>query len=97
MSGSFEGEEFFHYCHIKFNDILSLDIPKLIDENSGSSDEENWEEIDETAEEVKCLFSDKVFKTIDEAIDHLKSSYNFDLSEMKEKYSMDFYSYVKVS
>ena len=76
-----------------------LDIPKLIAEDcsaSDSSDEEKWEEIDEEVEEIKCLFSDKVFSSIEDALKHLKSNYDFDLAEMKQKYSMDFYSYIKV-
>lgn len=64
---------------------------------SDSSDEERWEEIDEEAEETRCLFSDKVFPSLDDAMSHLKNSYSFDLSEMKQKFSMDFYSYIKVS
>lgn len=74
------------------------DIPKLVQEDcsSDSSDEEKWEEIEEEAEETKCLFSDKVFSSLDDAIRHLRTSYNFDLAEMKVKYSMDFYSYIKV-
>lgn len=82
---------------VNLTDLIS-DIPKLIDENCSddSSDEEKWDEVDEEDEETKCLFSDKVFPTLDDAISHLKSSYNFDLTEMKQKHSMDFYSYMKV-
>lgn len=61
------------------------------------SNEENWEEEnDEEAEETRCLFSDKKFPNIDDAIKHLKISYNFDLGEMKQKHHMDFYDYIKV-
>lgn len=76
---------------------MSVDIPKLVpqDFSSDSSDEEKWEEIDEV-EETRCLFSDEVFTSLDEALIHLKRKYNFDLAEMKLKYSMDFYSYIKV-
>lgn len=81
---------------IKINSIP--DMPKLLQEDcsSDSSDEEKWEESEEEAEVTKCLFSDKVFPSLDDAIRHLKTSYNFDLAEMKLKYSMDFYSYMKV-
>ncbi|CRK92142.1 CLUMA_CG005725, isoform A [Clunio marinus] len=75
------------------------DIPKLIDENceTDSSDEDQWEEeIDESVEITKCLFSDKTFPNLNDAIEHLKNIYNFDLSEMKRKYSMDIYSYIKM-
>lgn len=78
---------------------FSQDIPKLIDEDcaSDSSDEEKWDEIEEDAEVTKCLFSDKEFPSIEEAISHLKTAYKFDLAELKAKHSMDFYSYMKVS
>lgn len=79
--------------------MSSDDIPKLLNESSESSDEENWEELEEAeAEEVtRCLFSEKSFTSLDEAIIYLKASHNFDLAEMKTKYSMDFYSYIKVT
>lgn len=62
-----------------------------------SSDEEKWEEIDEEAEETRCLFSGKFFTSVDDALEYLKSHYKFDLAELKQKYSMDFYSYIKVT
>lgn len=42
------------------------------------------------------MFSDKVFASLEDAIDNMKSKFNFDLAEMKKKHSMDFYSYMKV-
>lgn len=75
------------------------DLPKLVDENCSDddSDEELWqEENEEEDEKTKCLFSDKVFASLDDAISHLKSAYKFDLAELKIKHQMDFYSYMKV-
>lgn len=54
------------------------------------------EECDDEEEQTKCLFSDKVFASLEDAIDNMKSKFNFDLAEMKKKHSMDFYSYMKV-
>lgn len=65
--------------------------------DSDSSDEEKWIEDEQEVEETtKCLFSDKTFASLDEAILHLKSSYNFDLAAIKQKHAMDFYSYIKM-
>jgi hypothetical protein len=82
--------------------VFVLDLPKLVGENECSdsdSDEEKWEEVEEVedVEETRCLFSDKVFPSIEEALNFLKKTYNFDLSELKQKYSMDSYNYIKVS
>lgn len=79
--------------------LIVLDIPKLVDENCSDddSDEELWqEESDEDAERTQCLFSDKEFPALDDAISYLKITYNFDLAELKLKHQMDFYSYMKV-
>lgn len=76
------------------------DLPKLVREDcsdSDSSDEEKWLEEDDEVEETRGLFDDKTFPSLEEAIADLKKNFNFDLAEMKQKHSMDFYSYIKVS
>lgn len=64
--------------------------------DSDSSDEEKWLEEDDEVEETRGLFDDKTFPSLEEAIADLKTNFNFDLAEMKQKHSMDFYSYIKV-
>ena len=82
--------------------IFLKDLPELInDENadiSDDSDEEKWEEIrdDKDEEETTCLFCDLKFSSIEKAIPHLDQVHHFDLKELKGKYLMDFYSYIKV-
>lgn len=72
------------------------DIPKLVQENcSDGEDSDEWLE-DAEEEETIDLFSSKSFKSIENAIEFLKSEYSFDLSEIKAKYSMDQYSFIKV-
>ena len=79
--------------------MLISDLPRLVAEDcsSDSSDEEKWQEDDEEVEETRCLFSDKTFASLEDAIEHLKSFYKFDFAEVKQRHSMDFYSYIKVS
>lgn len=74
------------------------DIPKLLEESSDSSDEEKWEEVEEAeeAEETRCLFSERTFATLHEALNFARTAFNFDLAEIKAKHAMDFYSYIKV-
>lgn len=74
-----------------------LDLPKLVDEScsDNDSDEENWNEIDEEALPTRSLFDNVEFATIEDAIDDMKTRYKFDLTEMKQKHAMDFYSYMK--
>ena len=67
---------------------------------SDDSDEEKWQEIkDDRDEEVPttCLFCDSQFPSIEKAVPHLDQVHQFDLRSLKAKYSMDFYSYIRVS
>lgn len=67
------------------------------DEISDDSDEEKWEEVKDEDEEVTaCLFCELKFSSIEKAIPHLDQVHQFNLRSLKEKYSMDFYSYIKV-
>ena len=74
------------------------DLPKLVGENDSEndSDEELWIEIDEEAMPTISLFDAKEYVSIEEAIADMKKRFNFDLAEMKQKHSMDFYSFMKM-
>jgi len=81
------------------------DIPKLCDGDticSDSDDDDKWEEIkdddniDEDNEPTNCLFCNEIFPKIDLAIEHLKLEHHFDLAEIKAKFNMDEYSYIKL-
>jgi hypothetical protein len=80
-------------------EYLILDIPELLnDENNddSDSDDDKWHEINEEEEITDCLFCPSQFSVIEKAIEHLKSDHQFDLIELKSKYSMDSYSFIKV-
>lgn len=49
-----------------------------------------------TAEQTTCLFCDKQFLTIAVALDHCRTDHDFDLLELKSKFYMDCYSYIKM-
>lgn len=66
------------------------------DENSDNSDEEGWEETEDQTEPTKCLFCEVTENSIEDSIQHLKDSHNFSLAELKEKFQMDQYSFIKV-
>ena len=65
-------------------------------DSDNSSDEEKWEEIVENEEVTICLFCSSQFSSIEKAIPHMEQVHQFDLRSLKAKYSMDFYSYIKV-
>lgn len=44
---------------------------------------------------VKCLFCELLFDEVSEAIVHCAKDHSFDLLAAKQKYNMNFYSYVK--
>lgn len=63
------------------------------DENE---DSDEWDEMETTAEQTTCLFCDKVFLTIAVALDHCRTAHDFDLLELKTRFQMDCYSYIKM-
>ncbi|KAG5675485.1 hypothetical protein PVAND_005385 [Polypedilum vanderplanki] len=78
------------------------DIPELINEennnDSDSDDEEKWIEINEDNDSVniRCLFCSSEFPSIENSFEHLQNVHQFNLVEYKTKFSMDFYSYIKM-
>jgi len=81
--------------------VLSDDdeMPPLCD-NSDNEDAE-WDDVDEEemnvlVGKVKCLFSSKVFESVDELIHHLRKEYSFDLPHICCRFSLDCISYIKL-
>ncbi|XP_045478930.1 protein arginine N-methyltransferase 1 [Harmonia axyridis] len=76
---------------------ISMDVSNSstihFDEND---DSDEWDEMELNAEQTSCLFCDKVFLTIAVALDHCRTAHNFDLLELKTKFQMDCYSYIKM-
>nr|XP_022903884.1 protein arginine N-methyltransferase 1 [Onthophagus taurus] len=75
------------------------DVPKLADFPSNQNDEDSdgWDEMEATGgEQTTCLFCSSQFHTIAVALDHCRTEHNFDLLDLKTKYNMDCYSFIKM-
>lgn len=66
------------------------------DDNHDSSDDEAWQEEDENGAAVRCLFCLNDLKSVEIAIKHVNDEHNVDFVEMKRKFDMDQYSFIKV-
>ncbi|CAG9856269.1 unnamed protein product [Phyllotreta striolata] len=78
-----------------------LHCPPLSDACSGGpandeEDSDDWDEMEVSGEQTTCLFCPLQFHTIAVALDHCRSDHKFDLLELKNKYNMDCYSYIKM-
>jgi len=62
------------------------------------SDEDGWEEMEkeEAEEKCKCLFSETFLPSISLCLAHMKSQYNFDLSEFVKQHNLDQILYIKM-
>lgn len=49
-----------------------------------------------TGEQTTCLFCTSQFLTIAVALDHCRTEHKFDLLELKMRYKMDCYSFIKM-
>ncbi|KAM8705796.1 hypothetical protein ACLKA7_010142 [Drosophila subpalustris] len=68
-----------------------------------SSDEEAYDDIDDDeemgedeGEPTTCLFCTKAFPGINQAIEHLNKDHNVDLLQLKKKFQMDQYGFIKL-
>lgn len=76
-----------------------VEVPPLIDstcDKADDADSDGWDEMDVTGEQTTCLFCPSQFLTIAVALDHCRTEHNFDLLELKTKYNMDCYSFIKM-
>lgn len=47
-------------------------------------------------EEVRCLFCVKILKSVEDALEHLKTDHSFDISELQQRHGLDQYLYIKL-
>lgn len=66
-------------------------------DDAGDGTDDEWNEMEQDNEPTRCLFCDTVEESIEQAIQHLVVKHQCDLSEIKERFNMDQYSYIKVS
>nr|CAH7733612.1 unnamed protein product [Callosobruchus chinensis] len=77
------------------------DCPPLMEGAVGGpslddDDSDGWDEMEVNGEQTTCLFCTLQFHTIAVALDHCRIAHNFDLLQLKNKYNMDCYSYIKM-
>ena len=88
------------YSLFEQNVLDDLDLPTLMDSSSENVDEnddsDGWDEMEVHGEQTTCLFCPLQFHTIAVALDHCRTDHNFDLLELKTKYNMDCYSFIKM-
>ncbi|KAF9413200.1 hypothetical protein HW555_008480 [Spodoptera exigua] len=71
------------------------DVPDLSSDEDNFEDDE-WQEMETSDTTVTCLFCSNVLSNIEEGITHCKAAHKFDLNELKLKFNMDCYSYIKL-
>lgn len=72
-------------------------MPNLSEDEDDAADEsDGWDEMETNGEQTTCLFCSSQFRTIAVALDHCRTEHNFDLLELKLKYNMDCYSFIKM-
>ncbi|GLH05504.1 Histone-arginine methyltransferase CARMER [Gryllus bimaculatus] len=79
------------------------DIPDLcpnecdIGEDEDDDESLDWNEVETADEQIStCLFCEKTFLKIQEAIEHCKKEHAFDLVILKNRFDMDCYSFIKL-
>lgn len=78
---------------------IIVDVPPLVDISCDKIDEDDsdgWDEMEVVGEQTTCLFCTSQFLTIAVALDHCRTEHNFDLLDLKNKYNMDCYSFIKM-
>lgn len=63
---------------------------------SESESDDDWEEMNDEAQVVECLFCNVISKDLTDALKHLESTHNFSFAVFKNKHALDVYSYIKL-
>lgn len=69
----------------------------LCEGDDDDDESDGWDEMEVSGgEQTTCLFCPSQFHTIAVALDHCRSQHDFDLLELKTKYNMECYSFIKM-
>lgn len=60
------------------------------------ADVDEWEVAEEQNDPVRCLFCEQISPTMTVAIRHAKEVHGFDLGEVRRRFQLDEYSYIKM-
>lgn len=69
---------------------------QLSSESDDEGNDDEWNEMEQDQEPVRCLFCIQIIDSIDLAIQHLSAKHHIDLCTIKRKFNMDQYSYIKM-
>ncbi|XP_058825042.1 uncharacterized protein LOC131685372 [Topomyia yanbarensis] len=66
------------------------------DSNGEEEEADEWEIAEEQNEPVRCLFCEQISPTMTTAIRHARERHEFDLAEVRRRFHLDEYSYIKM-
>uniref|UniRef100_A0A1Q3F1J6 type I protein arginine methyltransferase n=1 Tax=Culex tarsalis TaxID=7177 RepID=A0A1Q3F1J6_CULTA len=66
------------------------------DSNGEEEEADEWEVAEEQNDPVRCLFCEQISPTMTVAIRHAKERHEFDLGEVRRRFHLDEYSYIKM-
>lgn len=66
------------------------------DSNGEEEEADEWEVAEEQNDPVRCLFCEQISPTMTVAIRHAKELHEFDLCEVRRRFNLDEYSYIKM-
>ncbi|XP_041255139.1 protein arginine N-methyltransferase 3 isoform X1 [Onychostruthus taczanowskii] len=76
------------------------EVPELSDGEGAWDEEEEEEEGGEegaaVAQQIRCLFCDRLFSSAEAVFSHCKAEHQFDVSDVIQKHGLDFYGYIKL-
>ncbi|GAB0099262.1 Protein arginine N-methyltransferase [Sergentomyia squamirostris] len=64
--------------------------------DSSDEDSDGWEEMEKTAEMIKCLFCENINTNFDDAIEHLKKLHEFDFFVIHNRHELNHLSYLQL-
>ncbi|KAL0895102.1 hypothetical protein ABMA27_013559 [Loxostege sticticalis] len=71
------------------------DVPDLSSDDE-NYEEEDWQEMETSNTMVTCLFCSEVLPSVEEGFTHCGTVHSFNLNDLKLKFNMDCYSYIKM-
>lgn len=66
------------------------------DSNGEEEEADEWEVAEEQNDPVRCLFCEQISPTMTTAIRHAKERHDFDLGEVRRRFHLDEYGYIKM-
>lgn len=73
-----------------------MDTDNRDSSDSNGENDEDWEEIGQDEDPTKCLFCTSISQSVEKSIIHLRECHNVNLSNIKRKFNMDLYDYIKM-